>query len=68
MNYIIGRKLKILLAFPGVICYNKHVKKIEKKLNIYPVIGTPIDHKECARDKLGDRTVTCRKGKVLKLA
>ena len=30
-------------------------------------IRDPIDHKECARDKLGDRTATCRKGKVLKL-
>ena len=57
-----------MLAFLGAVCYNKHVKKIEKKLNINPVIGTPIDHKECARDKLGDRTATCRKGKVLKLA
>ena len=60
--------MKNLLAFQHAICYNKHVKKIEKKLNINPVIGTPIDHKECARDKLGDRTATCRQGKVLKLA
>ena len=43
-------------------------ERLKKKPNIDPVIGTPIDHKECARDKLGDRTATCRKGKVLKLA
>ena len=28
----------------------------------------PIDHKECAREKLRDRAATCQKGKVLKLA
>ncbi len=43
-------------------------ERLNKKPNTNPLLGTPIDHKECARDKLGDRTATCRKGKVLTLA